>query len=103
MTPLYDAHNHLQDDWLAPHRARVFADLATVGVRRAVVNGTSETDWPIVAALAKENSFVLPSYGLHPWDAGNRTPDWQKKLLAHLDAHTGAAGGLPTVALAKVG
>jgi TatD DNase family protein len=88
MLPLYDAHNHYHDAWLTPHRARVFADLASVGLRRAVVNGTCETDWPDVAALAREFPLVLPSFGLHPWDAGNRSPDWQQKLLAHLDAHS---------------
>ena len=88
MLPLYDAHCHYQDDWLAPHRAQVFADLASVGVLRAAVNGTCEADWPVVAALAKENPLVLPSYGLHPWDAGNRSPDWQEKLLAHLESHS---------------
>ena len=113
MIPLYDAHCHYQDDWFAPHRARVFADLASAGIRRAVVNGTCETDWPVVAALANEYPLVLPSYGLHPWDAGNRSPDWQKKLLAHIDAATTPTAGLPTVlpaiasatagALAKVG
>ena len=94
---LYDAHNHYHDAWLAPHRARVFADLASVSVRRAVVNGTCETDWPDVAALCSQhstlNTQLLPSYGLHPWDAGNRTPDWQKKLTATLDADPHAAVG----------
>ena len=87
MFPLYDAHCHYHDAWLAPHRARVFADLAAVGVRRAVVNGTCETDWPDVAALAKEFPIVAPSYGLHPWDVGNRSPDWEKRLLTALDSH----------------
>ena len=93
MISLYDAHNHLQDAWLISHRPRVFTDLAAVGVVRAVVNGTCETDWPEVGALAKISSSVLPSYGLHPWDAGNRTPDWQKNLLAQLDADPRAAVG----------
>src|SRR5438876_1205115 len=34
---LYDAHCHYQDDWLAPHRARVFADLAVAGDRPASI------------------------------------------------------------------
>ena len=89
----FDAHNHLQDEWLAPHRGKMLANLASVGVRRTVVNGTCETDWPAVAALAKENPIVRPSYGLHPWDTGNRSPEWQKRLLAALDADPGAALG----------
>lgn len=90
---LYDAHAHLQDAELVPHYARVFSDLAAVGVKRVVTNGSSETDWPAVAALATAHPVVLPSYGLHPWDAGNRSPAWQKNLLTHLDANPRAAIG----------
>jgi TatD DNase family protein len=93
MFPLYDAHNHLQDAWLRPSRARIVADLVNTGVRRAVVNGTCEADWPDVADLAREQAFVVPSYGLHPWDAGNRSPDWREKLVAHWDANPRAAVG----------
>lgn len=100
--PLLDAHCHLQDAWFTPHRSHVLADLATAGITRAVVNGTSETDWPDVAALCTSASprstlssplRLLPSYGLHPWDVGNRTPDWLATLRAHLDATPGAALG----------
>lgn len=90
---LYDAHAHLQDAELVPHYARVFSDLAAVGVKRVVTNGSSETDWPAVAALATAHPVVLPSYGLHPWDAGNRSPAWQKNLLTHHDANPRAAIG----------
>jgi TatD DNase family protein len=93
MLPLYDAHCHYHDAWLTPHRAQIFSDLASVGVQRAVVNGTCEADWPDVAALAKDFPVVHPSYGLHPWDAGNRSPGWQKNLLAALDAGPRAALG----------
>jgi TatD DNase family protein len=96
MISLYDAHNHLHDAWLQPHRAQVFADLAAVGVRGAVVNGTSEADWPDVAALAVEHEIVRPSFGLHPWDVGNRSPDWLEKLRAQLDA-------LPRAAIGEIG
>jgi len=102
MVPLYDAHNHLQDGWLAPHRAQILTDLASVGVRHAVVNGTCESDWPEVAALAATSPVVLPSYGLHPWDVGNRSPDWQQNLRTALQPAP-ASVGLPTAALAKVG
>ena len=39
---LFDAHNHLQDAWLAPHRAHIFADLRPANVGRVVVNGTCQ-------------------------------------------------------------
>lgn len=97
MPPLLDAHCHLQDAAFAPHHPQLVADFASVGLARAVVNGTSETDWPDVTALCRQLSTValqlLPSYGLHPWDVGNRTPDWQRHLLARLDADPAAALG----------
>jgi TatD DNase family protein len=91
---LYDAHNHLHDARLGPHRERIFSDLASAGVRRVVVNGTCETDWPGVAALASARaSIVWPSFGLHPWQAGNRSAGWQEALLSALDASPSAGIG----------
>jgi TatD DNase family protein len=98
----FDAHNHLHDDWLRPHRPRVLADLVAAGVGACVVNGTCETDWPAVAELCAPLSTLnpqlstprlLPSYGLHPWDVGNRMPDWQRRLVAQLDADPRAGVG----------
>lgn len=92
----YDAHNHLQDAWLAPHRERVFRDLALLPLRGAVVNGTAENDWDDVAAIAREHAFVRPSFGLHPWNVGNATPHWRDALVRQLDrdpaAHIGEIG-----------
>ncbi len=93
MPPLYDAHNHLQDAWLAPHRAQVFADLAGIPLRAAVVNGTCEADWADVATMAREHPFVRASYGLHPWNVGNASPDWRDVLRAHLAANPSAGIG----------
>lgn len=99
MPSLIDAHCHLQGTWFSPHRAQVFADLASTGVIRLIVNGTCESDWPDVTALCAQFSapatgaVLTPSYGLHPWDVGNRTPDWQRTLLTHLDAAPSAALG----------
>jgi TatD DNase family protein len=90
---LYDAHNHLQDAWLTPHRAQVFADLAQLPLARAVVNGTCETDWPDVAGLAGEHDFIVPSYGLHPWNVGNATSAWPDTLQRLFDANPRAAIG----------
>lgn len=93
MPPLYDAHNHAHDDWLAPHAAQLDADLRAIGLRRAVVNGTCEADWPAVAALAARFPWVYPSYGLHPWDAGNRAEGWFDRLKERLAAEPHAAIG----------
>lgn len=90
---LYDAHNHLQDAWLAPHLERIAADLAAAGVAGAVVNGTCEDDWAAVSALAGRFPWVRPSYGLHPWDVGNASPAWRDSLQRTLDAHPQAAVG----------
>jgi TatD DNase family protein len=93
MSPLYDAHNHLQDAWLTPHRPQVFAELATIPLAGAVVNGTCESDWPEVSSLAREHGFVLPSYGLHPWNVGNAAAGWRDALCRRLDAEPRAAIG----------
>lgn len=87
---LYDSHNHLQDPALAPHLDEIAAAYAEIGLERAVVNGTCEADWPDVTALALRYDFVLPSYGLHPWDAGNRSTGWFDTLRATLDANPAA-------------
>jgi TatD DNase family protein len=91
--PFFDAHNHLQDEWLAPHLARIAARLPSLGVRRAVVNGTHEADWPHVVELSRQYLWALPSFGLHPWHVGNRSPVWREKLVALLDAHPAAGVG----------
>lgn len=82
----YDAHNHLQDEWLEPHRPGILDDLENMGVRGAVVNGTSEEDWDAVARLAAKRRWVIPSYGVHPWHAKERGADWEERLRARLDA-----------------
>ncbi|MCX6938384.1 MAG: TatD family hydrolase [Verrucomicrobia bacterium] len=93
---LHDAHNHLQDDALAPHLERIEAawtDLAGP-TGRMVVNGTHPDDWPRVAALAAKYPCVLPAYGLHPWDAGApRAQDWLERLRALLVANPRASVG----------
>ena len=105
MPPLYDAHLHFQFDVLVPHHATVVADLIRTGVRAVVVNATNEDEFPLVAALCAQLSALssqlpapspltlLPSYGLHPWDCGNRTPDWHRLLRAALLADPRAGVG----------
>lgn len=93
MARLFDAHQHLHFASLAPHREQVIADLRSIGLAGAVVNGTAEAEWPEVAALAQEHPWIIPSFGVHPWDAGNRSPEWETTLRASLAAHPRAAVG----------
>ena len=88
-----DAHNHLQDEWLAPHLDQACRQLEELGLRRAVVNGTCEADWDRVTGLALRYAWVVPSYGLHPWLVGNRTDGWYAKLVERLDADPRAGVG----------
>lgn len=81
---LFDAHNHLQDEWLLPHLDQIAADLTKAGIAGAVVNGTTPDDWSAVSALASRFPWVVPSYGVHPWDCGNRPADWQGRLESRL-------------------
>jgi TatD DNase family protein len=89
---LYDAHNHLHDERLAPHLDAILPALATAGIERMVVNGSCEKDWPAVLELAKREPRVLPSFGQHPWYVGERTPDWQRELARFLDVVPAAIG-----------
>lgn len=86
---LCDAHNHLQDSSLRPHHDRVFADLQAIGIAGAVVNGTTEKDWPAVASLAETHPWIIPSYGLHPWYIRERSADWENALIQRLEQTAG--------------
>lgn len=82
---LHDAHNHLQDDWLAPHLARVARAVADARITQMVVNGTHPDDWPRVEALATRFPFVRPAFGVHPWDVGRLRDDtWLGQLESRL-------------------
>lgn len=93
MPPLYDAHQHFHFDPLTPHRAKLVKDLQDIGLRKAVVNATNEEEWPVVAALAREYDWVVPSHGIHPWDCGDRQPGWLEKLRTALVADPAAGVG----------
>lgn len=89
---LYDAHNHLQDDRLASHLPQVIPQLRQAGLSKMVVNGSCEEDWPDVLALARQHSFVIPSFGYHPWYVKERTPEWKTALQHYLDTIPSAVG-----------
>jgi TatD DNase family protein len=82
---LYDAHNHLQDERLAPHLDAILPELARTGVAKMVVNGSCEEDWPGVLALARRCPQVVPSFGYHPWYVKERTAHWRESLAGYLN------------------
>lgn len=94
---LHDAHNHLQDEHLAPHLDRIAVAATELNIVDMVVNGTHPDDWPRVADLAARFPFVRPAYGIHPWHAGRARPeswlaDLESRLLANPRASVGEIG-----------
>jgi TatD DNase family protein len=90
---LYDAHNHLQNERLAPHLPAILDALRPLDLRGAVVNGTREEDWDAVAELAGQHDWITPAFGMHPWQVPKRSPRWFETLREKLDAHPGAGLG----------
>lgn len=90
---LCDAHIHLQDPRLASWLDFGLTELAALGIGGAVVNGTHEADWDNVANLAARLTWVVPSYGLHPWQVGKRSDGWLRDLKHRIKADPAAAVG----------
>lgn len=93
MTPLDDAHNHLHDPRLQALARDAGAIASSIPLRHSVVNGTSESDWNEVAALASRHVWIIPSFGLHPWFVEKRSADWAAMLEKHLLKQPNAAVG----------
>jgi len=76
-----DAHNHLQSPELASYTAALPENYKRDSINFSVVNGTRESDWPLVTQIAESYpALVRPSYGLHPWYIAERSPDWNHDL-----------------------
>ncbi len=90
---LYDAHNHLHFEELAPHLDTIAKDLTAINLGGAVVNGTHPDDWDAVVALAARFDWVTPSFGIHPWDVAVRPDDWQLRFIHYLETHPHAHVG----------
>lgn len=88
-----DAHNHLQRFAGRLDAETIFAAITEDGVECAVVNGTNEDDWEQVAELARKYSWMIPSFGVHPWSAPARSKLWEEKLREYLEEFPGAGVG----------
>lgn len=89
---LYDAHNHLQDERLAPYSAAIWSCVTTEPIERMVVNGSAESDWDAVLKLAQQHNQIIPSFGYHPWYVKERSPEWLQVLTRCLDGVPSAVG-----------
>src|ERR1043165_4257089 len=89
---LYDAHNHLQDDRFGGEQSTLMTACRSAGIAGMVVNGSCESDWPQVLALARQYPEVIPSFGYHPWYLTERTPEWQTTLTHYLEQMPSAIG-----------
>lgn len=85
MIPVYDAHNHLQDERLADRLEQIVSELPSLDLKGCVVNGTCEKDWAAVAALAKRFDWIIPGFGLHPWFLKTRSQNWFDRLRRFVD------------------
>ncbi|MGZ8939728.1 MAG: TatD family hydrolase [Limisphaerales bacterium] len=90
--PIYDAHNHLQDERLASHLPSIILELESIPVRKAVINGTRPEDWAAVDELARKYQWVIPSFGLHPWYVNHVCENWRVALGNHVRAQPAAIG-----------
>ncbi len=90
---LFDAHNHLQDERLAPDLEGVRARAVSAGVIGQCVCGSSEADWEDVSNLAAADASIIPAYGLHPWYVATRSSTWLEELETWLRADPRAAVG----------
>lgn len=82
-----DAHNHLQDPRLGDSAA-VIAAMRAAGVERCIVNATREQDWAAVENLALAHpDFVIPAFGIHPWQAHTAECCWRERLAGMLEKH----------------
>lgn len=94
-TGYFDAHNHWQDPGFDQDRASIISSLRTLNIERMVVNGTMETDWSRIQALAANDPCVVPSFGIHPWFAATRSADWApalEQILASTQSAIGETG-----------
>ncbi len=88
-----DAHNHLQDARLGDLEP-VITQMKLAGVGRCVVNATCEEDWQSVENLAaSQGDFILPAFGIHPWQAHRATAGWEDRLKSLLVEHPQASIG----------
>lgn len=92
MTPLFDAHAHLQDPRLGEGVAGLMVRAAEAGVRHVVCCGTAPDDWDRVLGLAASHPPLIPMLGLHPWKVAEAPHGWAEQLEVLATRHPVALG-----------
>ncbi|WMC09984.1 TatD family hydrolase [Oceanimonas pelagia] len=82
---LTDTHCHFDFDAFADDRQAHWLRAQAVGVRRLVIPGVEEAQWPGLPGLCSELEGVRYALGLHPWWVGSASEQWQQRLVAALD------------------
>ena len=89
---MFDSHTHLQkfDAGVLP---AVMNAAFEAGITAVSCCAVSPEDWVRVSAVASEYPQVMPSYGVHPWCAGELPENWSEKLLKILQDDPAAGVG----------
>ena len=81
----YDAHVHLAHPALVDALEEIWERYQQIGLKKAVLVGTSPRDWTTVRQLADSDERLIPAIGLHPWQVNDVVADWQDQMRHQLD------------------
>lgn len=87
-----DAHLHLQRTGGAGKSAAFLRDRALETFGPFFSNAVLPADWPLLDALAQEDSRIVPFYGVHPWCADRVEEGWQASLERRLETPNAGVG-----------
>lgn len=88
----YDAHVHLAHPGLANALDDLRQAYKHIGLRQAVLVGTSPRDWSAVCQMADGDPRFIPAVGLHPWQVNKAATNWQEQVCQYLDNGVGVIG-----------
>jgi TatD DNase family protein len=89
---LIDCHLHLQDSCFAADLPAVLDRAQAAGIKLFICNGSCQSDWPTVMAMATSDRSIIPCFGVHPWYAAACAPHWLAELKHFLEAVPSAVG-----------
>lgn len=81
---LFDSHNHIH---LSGEKQ------APSGMLPCACSSTCEADWELVQKYAREQSQIIPGFGVHPWKADSLSPGWEARLAAQIRTTKGSFVG----------